>query len=161
MSFRSVLRFVVLFSFSVMPMVASAQQKGATVHGTVADPDEAVIPGATVTLTPASGKPLVAQSQSDSARSPEATAARQAFLNSPAVKAFRGFIGCAYVAILSANDAQTKGIVVAGGRPTLLYVPSVGLAYVQAPELPQGGGSVRPAQRSSPAPTPAPSSSPR
>ncbi|MDW5267757.1 MULTISPECIES: TonB-dependent receptor [Acidobacteriaceae] len=46
-------------------MVASAQQKGATVHGTVADPDEAVIPGAMVTLTPASGKPLVTQSQSD------------------------------------------------------------------------------------------------
>lgn len=46
-------------------MVASAQQKGATVHGTVADPDEAVIPGATVTLTPTSGKPLVTQSQSD------------------------------------------------------------------------------------------------
>ncbi|WP_263369182.1 TonB-dependent receptor [Edaphobacter dinghuensis] len=65
MSFRSVLRFAVLFSFAVMPMVASAQQKGATVHGTVADPDEAVIPGATVTLTPASGKPLVTQSQSD------------------------------------------------------------------------------------------------
>ncbi|HUZ93713.1 MAG TPA: carboxypeptidase regulatory-like domain-containing protein [Edaphobacter sp.] len=48
-----------------MPLVASAQQRGATVHGTVADPDEAVIPGATVTLTPASGKPLVTQSQSD------------------------------------------------------------------------------------------------
>ncbi len=46
-------------------MVASAQQKGATVQGTVADPDEAVIPGATVTLTPASGKALVTQSQSD------------------------------------------------------------------------------------------------
>ncbi|WP_348268322.1 DUF2012 domain-containing protein [Edaphobacter paludis] len=65
MSFRSILRFVVLFSFAFVPMVASAQQKGATVQGTVADPDEAVIPGATVTLTPASGKPLVTQSQSD------------------------------------------------------------------------------------------------
>jgi hypothetical protein len=65
MSFRSILRFVVFFSFAFVPMVASAQQKGATVQGTVADPDEAVIPGATVTLTPASGKPLVTQSQSD------------------------------------------------------------------------------------------------
>jgi hypothetical protein len=65
MSFRSALRFAVLFSFAFLPLVASAQQKGATVHGTVADPDEAVIPGATVTLTPASGKPLVTQSQSD------------------------------------------------------------------------------------------------
>lgn len=65
MSFRSILRFVLLFSFAFVPMVASAQQKGATVHGTVADPDEAVIPGATVTLTPASGKALTTQSQSD------------------------------------------------------------------------------------------------
>ncbi|HEV2709316.1 MAG TPA: carboxypeptidase regulatory-like domain-containing protein [Edaphobacter sp.] len=65
MSFRSILRFVVFFSFAFVPMVANAQQKGATVQGTVADPDEAVIPGATVTLTPTSGKPLVTQSQSD------------------------------------------------------------------------------------------------
>ncbi|MEO6816515.1 MAG: carboxypeptidase regulatory-like domain-containing protein [Edaphobacter sp.] len=65
MSFRSALRFAVLFSFVFLPLVASAQQKGATIHGTVADPDEAVIPGATVTLTPASGKSLVTQSESD------------------------------------------------------------------------------------------------
>jgi len=65
MSFRSALRFVVLFSFAFVPMVASAQQKGATVQGTVADPDEAVIPGATVTLSPASGKAIMTQSQSD------------------------------------------------------------------------------------------------
>ena len=65
MSFRLALRFVVLFSFAFVPLVASAQQKGATVQGTVADPDEAVIPGATVTLTPASGKALITQSQSD------------------------------------------------------------------------------------------------
>ena len=65
MSFRSAFRLVVLFSFALMPMVVSAQQKSATVRGTVADPDEAVIPGATVTLTSASGKALVTQSQSD------------------------------------------------------------------------------------------------
>lgn len=65
MSFRSVLRFAVLFSFAYLPLVASAQQKSGTVQGTVADPDEAVIPGATVTLTPTSGKALVTQSQSD------------------------------------------------------------------------------------------------
>jgi hypothetical protein len=46
-------------------MVASAQQKGATVQGTVTDPDEAVIPGATVTLSPASGKAVITQSKSD------------------------------------------------------------------------------------------------
>jgi hypothetical protein len=46
-------------------MVASAQQTGATVRGVVADPESAVIPGATVTFTPASGKALITQSQSD------------------------------------------------------------------------------------------------
>ncbi len=65
MSFRSAFRLVVLFSFALMPMVVSAQQKSATVQGTVADPDEAVIPGATVTLTSAAGKALITQSQSD------------------------------------------------------------------------------------------------
>jgi len=47
---------------------ASAAQGGATVRGTVADPTGAVIPGATVTLTPvgaAVGKSIVVQSQSD------------------------------------------------------------------------------------------------
>jgi len=45
-----------------------APQGGATVRGTVADPTGAVIPGATVTLTPAGaavGKSIVVQSQSD------------------------------------------------------------------------------------------------
>jgi hypothetical protein len=65
MSFRSAFRFVVLFSLAFAPLVVNAQQKGATVQGTVADPDQAVIPGATVTLTPATGKALITQSQSD------------------------------------------------------------------------------------------------
>jgi uncharacterized membrane protein YgcG len=44
---------------------APAQQGGSTVHGTVADPDDAEIPGATVTLTPASGKAITTTSGSD------------------------------------------------------------------------------------------------
>jgi len=47
---------------------AVAAQGAATVRGTVADPTGAVIPGATVTLTPAgaaAGKAIVVQSQSD------------------------------------------------------------------------------------------------
>jgi hypothetical protein len=59
------LKFVLLFLIALMPMVAKAQQVGATVHGLVADPDSAVVPGATVTLTPASGTALLTQSQSD------------------------------------------------------------------------------------------------
>jgi hypothetical protein len=65
MSFRAILKVVLLFFVSLTPMVAAAQQTGATVHGLVADPESAVIPGATVTFTPTSGKPLIAQSQSD------------------------------------------------------------------------------------------------
>ncbi|MCU1318915.1 MAG: hypothetical protein JWP98_433, partial [Edaphobacter sp.] len=65
MSFRSILKLALLFLIALAPMVARSQQTGATVHGTIADPDEAVIPGAVVTLTPASGKPLIAQSQND------------------------------------------------------------------------------------------------
>jgi len=51
--------------FLVSPAPASAQQSGTTVHGTVADPTGAVIPGATVTLTPAAGKAIVATTQGD------------------------------------------------------------------------------------------------
>jgi len=65
MSFRLTLKIVLLFWVALTPMVARSQQTGATVRGTVADPENAVIPGATVTFTPASGKPLITQSQSD------------------------------------------------------------------------------------------------
>src|SRR6202047_5398836 len=65
MLFRATLKIVLLFFVALTPMIASAQQTGATVRGVVADPENAVIPGATVTLTPASGKALITQSQSD------------------------------------------------------------------------------------------------
>ena len=65
MSFRAALRIVLFCFLAWTPMAAIAQQTGATVHGLVADPEQAVIPGAVVTLTSPSGKPLVAQSQSD------------------------------------------------------------------------------------------------
>ncbi|WP_158793469.1 TonB-dependent receptor [Granulicella sp. L60] len=62
---RNALKVVLSFFIAWMPMVGVAQQTAATVHGLVADPESAVIPGATVTLSPASGKALVTQSQSD------------------------------------------------------------------------------------------------
>ena len=68
MSFRTTLKIFCLFFFALTPLFVSAQQPAtATMHGLVTDPDEAVIPGATVTLTPASGKgkAIVAQSQND------------------------------------------------------------------------------------------------
>jgi hypothetical protein len=65
MLFRAGLKFVLLFFVALMPVFSNAQQTGAIVHGVVADHESAVIPGATVTLTPASGKALITQSQSD------------------------------------------------------------------------------------------------
>ena len=75
MSFRSALKkFLSITVVMTISSIASAQQTppsgaaqvtGATVKGTVEDPDSAVIPGATVTLTPTSGKAIVVQSQSD------------------------------------------------------------------------------------------------
>jgi hypothetical protein len=61
MSFRSRLLAVLLFPIIAAPFTAHAQQPaaapgGATVHGLVVDADDALIPGATVTLTSASGK---------------------------------------------------------------------------------------------------------
>jgi Carboxypeptidase regulatory-like domain len=75
MSFPATLRYF-LFALTVgapvfgAPLfvpssVANAQQAGATVHGTVADPTGAVIPGATVTLTPATGKAIMGTTQGD------------------------------------------------------------------------------------------------
>ncbi|MBD5606838.1 MAG: hypothetical protein IAI48_17370, partial [Candidatus Eremiobacteraeota bacterium] len=74
---------------------------------------------------------------------PEQQAARRAFANSPQLKAFRGFVGCAYVTILSQADAKAKGIVPDGGRPGLIYVPGIGLVFVEEARLPQGGGSLK------------------
>lgn len=66
MSFRSTLKVVLLFWIALVPAALRAQG-GATVHGTVMDPDQAVIPGATVTLTAGSGKGQIAQSAADGA----------------------------------------------------------------------------------------------
>ncbi len=54
---------------ALVPFPATAQQSpttsGATVHGTVLDPDSALIPGATLTITSASGKSEATVSKSD------------------------------------------------------------------------------------------------
>ena len=48
------------------PVGAAGVQAGLTrVHGIVTDPDGALIPGATVTLTPSGGPPVTAKSGSD------------------------------------------------------------------------------------------------
>ena len=66
MSFRTTLKFSVLLALCLAaPFQLCAQGNGATVRGTVADPDAAVIPGATVTLTPTTGKATIVTSQPD------------------------------------------------------------------------------------------------
>jgi hypothetical protein len=89
------------------------------------------------------GGDVTAGSETRTEPTPEQQAARRAFANSPQVKAFRAFVGCAYVTILTQSEAKAKGIVLEGGRPGLLYVPTIGIVFVSEPQLPQGGGSLK------------------
>ncbi len=59
------------------------------------------------------------------------------------MRAYRGFTGCTYVTLLLASDSKVKGIVTENGRPGIFYVPKIGLVFVQALQLPQGGGSLK------------------
>jgi hypothetical protein len=90
-----------------------------------------------------SGDEVTAGSSAPATPTPEQQAARRNFQNSPAVKAYRAFVGCAYITILSQTDAKAKGIAIEGGRSGLLYVPGIGITFVQETQLPQGGGSVK------------------
>lgn len=68
MSFRLRIAFLLCLLAAVCGFAATPSlqaQTGATVHGNVVDPDDALIPGAIVTLTPTTGKALTATSQSD------------------------------------------------------------------------------------------------
>ena len=68
MSLRKSLAFLLFSLIAALPFAALAQQAaptGATVHGMVVDPDTALIPGATVTLTSSSGKAQSTPSKSD------------------------------------------------------------------------------------------------
>ncbi len=92
---------------------------------------------------PPSGDEVTANSSAPATPTPEQQAARRNFQNSPAVKAYRAFVGCAYITILPQADAKAKGIVLDGGRSGLIYVPGIGVTFVQETQLPQGGGSVK------------------
>jgi Carboxypeptidase regulatory-like domain len=71
MSFRRSLAVLVFFLLASLPFAAKAQTPqpaaaaGGSVHGTVLDPDDALIPGATATLTSAAGKASITTSKSD------------------------------------------------------------------------------------------------
>ncbi|HEY2039768.1 MAG TPA: carboxypeptidase regulatory-like domain-containing protein [Edaphobacter sp.] len=76
MELSRTLKFFLFFltALSTLSLGVRAQQPGTTVHGVVTDPDDAVIPGATVTLTPAKGKAAVVQSGNDGAYTASAVA---------------------------------------------------------------------------------------
>jgi len=60
------LKFFLFFLIALASGVMRAQQSApASVHGVVTDPDDAVIPGAAITLTPTKGKAVTVQSGSD------------------------------------------------------------------------------------------------
>src|SRR2546430_17680426 len=69
MVLRRTLKLFVCLFIALASFATHAQQPAGaaatTVHGVVTDPDDALIPGATVTLTPAKGKAIVVQSGSD------------------------------------------------------------------------------------------------
>jgi hypothetical protein len=61
-----IVALVILFGWSGLNSVAQqAAASGATVHGLVTDPDDALVPNATVTLTPASGSAQTTLTKSD------------------------------------------------------------------------------------------------
>jgi len=65
MFFRNSWLVLLLSLVIALPSAAFAQAAGGTVHGSVLDPDDALIPDATVTLASASGKSQSTTSQSD------------------------------------------------------------------------------------------------
>jgi len=88
-------------------------------------------------------QPNAANGQAGQVDNAAARRAFQAYAALPEVRAYRGFTGCTYITLLSASDAKAKGIVPENGRPGMFYVPGTGLVFVQALQLPQGGGSLR------------------
>lgn len=68
MQLSRAIKFFLFFLMALASLEMRAQQSaGASVHGVVTDPDDAVIPGASITLTPAKGKAIVIQSGADGA----------------------------------------------------------------------------------------------
>jgi hypothetical protein len=71
------------------------------------------------------------------------TAAARRAAATPEARAYRGFIGCTYITLMSTSEAKAKGVVFENGRGGMIYIPKIGIVFVQAPQLPQGGGSLR------------------
>ncbi len=92
---------------------------------------------------PPAGAPEGTDNDPGAARGEPTSAQREALRTNPAAIAFRSFTSCAYLSVLTAQEAAAKGIATEPGRPGLVYVPGIGLTFVRPPELPKGGGSVK------------------
>jgi len=92
---------------------------------------------------PPVGAPEGTDNDPGAARGESTSAQREALRNTPAAIAFRSFTSCAYLSVLTAQEAAAKGIATEAGRPRLVYVPGIGLTFVRPPELPKGGGNVK------------------
>jgi len=92
---------------------------------------------------PPVGAPEGTDNDPGAARGESTSAQREALRNTPAAIAFRSFTSCAYLSVLTAQEAAAKGIATEAGRPGLVYVPGIGLTFVRPPELPKGGGNVK------------------
>jgi len=58
--------------------------------------------------------------------------------NSPQARELRALLACAYVTLMSTDEAAAKGVVSANGRPGLYYVPGTGLVAVRRAQPPGG-----------------------
>jgi len=85
-------------------------------------------------LHPAAGNDAAASGAVGGAsRAPAPEAAR----GGPQMRVLRAMLACSYVTVLSASDAQAKGIGIQG-RPGVYYVPGIGIVAVRR-QMPQGG----------------------
>ena len=108
MSLRNGLALLLLSLVVSLPFAASAQQAtsaSGTVHGLVVDPDDALIPGATATLTSASGKALTGTSKSDGTYSIRGVSAGTYTLTVTAP----GFASFVKPGIIVATGSQCRG----------------------------------------------------
>jgi len=94
------------------------------------------------TLRGGDGGPVTVTSTPDRQLSPEDRA--RFIAANPQLRALRGFLNCSYVTVMTTAQAKAKGITLAPGTRNFLYVPGVGLVGLRPPDLPAGGGSLRP-----------------
>jgi hypothetical protein len=104
--------------FSAVAQTAAPAAAGATVHGMVVDPDDALIPGATVTLTSAAGKSQTATSKSDGTYTFRGVAAGSYTVNATA-PGFANYSSAAINVTANANVASDVKMTLADTTQTV------------------------------------------